>query len=162
MGLAPARGRIKAEYLFKDLVVIQAHEKGTAKGQKNDDGEASDYTWVRGTIAVLEGPVSDELETVLGHTELPVVLEDVKIQEAAVTAEIAHKAGQYDEDGTPKLTVGRVAKYTNGKGGTSYKLAESLAPEDLQKAIKYVAANPGVFPEKDPFEAEEKAAKAFA
>lgn len=159
MGLAPAKdNRIKGEHLHKNLVIVQAHEKG--KAPSSQQGQP-DYTWVRATVAVLSGPVSDELEALARTTELPIVLEDLRLQEAGITSRVEGKVGRYDEEGTPELAVGVIGKYKNTKGGTSYALNEPT-DEQFQEAVAWFAKNRDVFPDKDPFADEAAAAKAFA
>lgn len=158
MGLSPAKdNRFSVEDLTKNVLVVQAHASGTSTGNNGDP-----YTWMRCTVAVISGPVSDELAEKAGTNELPIVLEDVRIQAVGFTSRLEGLVGKYDEDGTPKLVMGVVMKYKNSKGGTSFSLnGDDLTDAQQNTAIRYVNDNPDVFPEKDPF-ADSKASKAFA
>ena len=157
MGLSAAKdSRFSPENLHKNLLVVQAHDKGTAQG---NDGNP--YTWVRATVAVIDGPVSDELEEKAGTSELPIVLEDIRFTQIGFTSRLEGITGKYDEDGTPKLVFGRVGRYKNRNQGTSYSLdGDNPSEADTAKASKYVAEEGAfVFPDREP---ADRAAKAFA
>ena len=161
MGLAPARdNRLNVENLYKNLLVVQPHTKGTAPSTKQGQ---PDYVWVKATLAVLAGPVSEELEEIAGTDQLPIVLEDMRLTATGVTSRLENLTGKYDDDGTPKLVVGIVGRYKNTNGGTSYSLDEP-SEEGFALAAEYVNSDAGkeTFPERDPFEDDSRASKAFA
>lgn len=162
MGLKPARNSfIGAKDLEGCLVIIQGLEAGTSPSTVPGAPQGSTYDWVRATVAVLDGDVSDAVREQVGHGELPIVLEDIRFDKGAIVNELKPKVGAFDGDGTPKLTVGRIGTYTDKYRNPGRLRLDEPDEADFGRAVKYMEG-PGAetFPEKDPFASG--AAKAFA
>lgn len=162
MGLKPARNTfVGAADLAGCLVIIQGHELGDSPSTVPGAPAGSTYEWVRATVAVLDGEVSDAIAEQAGTRDLPLVLEDIRFDKGAIVNELKPKVGQYDADGTPKLTVGTIGTYTDKYRNPGRLRLDEPEDEAFAKAVEYMEGDGAfVFPEKDP--AASKAAKAFA
>jgi hypothetical protein len=164
MGLKPARNTfLGAADLKGCLVVVQAHEKGTAPSTVPGAAAGATYDWVRATVAVLDGEVSEALaeqaarrraaDRAGGHP----VRQGRHRQRAEPHRRWVRRGRDAQAEGGPDRHVhGQVPQPGTSPAGRADGHAE------FKVAADYVNANPDVFPERDPFAAEGKAAKAFA
>ena len=161
MGLKAASAEFpQFKHLEGCLIVVQGLELGTAPSTVRGAAPDATYEYIVGTVAVLDG--TPDAEHIDGKP--PIVLEDFRLSGGALVPQLKNAVGKYDSDGTPKLRFGRVVRFKNSFGNdSSFKLGDP-SDADAALAAEYVNSEAGAetFPEKDPFAADTKAAKAFA
>lgn len=121
------------------LLVVPLSTERRQSTLPNSNGKMVDV--VIADIIVIDGELNDRFDT------LPYVEDKFMIWSQTVCGQVRGKLGKKNADGSPAMTLGRLAKVpapNYGKDSKSWKLLSELTEADLTKARKaaadYIAA----------------------